>query len=72
MYNNYYESSFTLKGYEEGLQKYQANDPYYDHTEWTERELKHDSSLFYFLKLSYMDFCRYMDEATVKPTGILD
>ena len=36
------------------------------------RELERDSSLFYFLKLSYMNFCRYMDEATVKPTEILD
>ena len=52
------------------MQKYQANDPYYDHTEW--REVERDSSLFYFSKLSYMEFCRYMDEATVKPTGILN
>ena len=60
-----------LKGPEEGLQKYQANDLYYDHTEWTGRELERDSSLLYFSKLSYMDFCRFMDEAAVKPTGIL-
>ena len=61
-----------LKGSEVGLQKYQANDPYYDHTEWTGREVERDSSLLYFSKLSYMEFCRYMDEATNKPTGILD
>ena len=61
-----------LKGSEVSLQKYQANDPYYDHTEWTGREVERDSSLLYFSKLSYMEFCRYMDEATVKPTEILD
>ena len=57
-----------LKGSEAGLQRYQANNPYYDHTEWTGRELERDSSLLYFFKLSYMDFCRFMDEAAIKPT----
>ena len=61
-----------LKGPEVGFQKYREMDPYYDHTVWTGREVERDSSLLFFLKLSYMKFCIYMDEATNKPTGILD
>ena len=61
-----------LKGPEAGFQKYQEMDPYYDHTVWTGREVERDSSLLFFSKLSYMEFCRYMDEAPNKPTGILD
>ena len=61
-----------LKGSKVGFQRYREMDPYYDHTVWTGRELERDSSLLYFSKLSYMEFCRYMDEATSKPTGILD
>lgn len=55
---------------EEGFQRYQETDPYYDYKEWTGREEERDSSFLYFCRLNLVDMCKYLSQDNRAPTGI--